>query len=75
MIDRCDRCPTPTSVPCRGLAVRRYCELIDPACPAYDARFVDVIVRESDPTTHDPAALDRAYADHGTAPARGGCCQ
>jgi hypothetical protein len=43
----CIHCPTPESVRCAGLDVRRFCELIDPSCPQYDSRYRDVIVQEA----------------------------
>ncbi len=44
---RCSQCPTPENLRCAGLDVRRFCELIDPSCPQYDSRYVDVIVHEA----------------------------
>ena len=44
---RCIHCPTPESVRCAALNVRRFCELIDPSCPQYDSRYRDVIVQEA----------------------------
>jgi hypothetical protein len=44
---RCIHCPTPENLPCAGLDVRRFCELIDPSRPQYNARYREVIVRES----------------------------
>jgi hypothetical protein len=32
---------------CRGLDVRRFCELLDPSCPQYDPSYVGVILRQS----------------------------
>jgi hypothetical protein len=56
----CIHCPTPENFRCAGLDVRRFCELIDPACRQYDSRYRDVIVRETrrageDATTRLPA--------------------
>jgi hypothetical protein len=44
---RCARCPTPDAIACRGIDVRRFCDLIDPACPQYDPGYIHVILRES----------------------------
>jgi hypothetical protein len=44
---RCIHCPTPENLRCAGLDVRRFCELIDPSCPQYDSRYLDLIVRET----------------------------
>ena len=44
---RCIHCPTPESYRCPGLDVRRFCELIDPACPQYDACYIEVIVKDA----------------------------
>jgi len=67
---RCPRCPLPAEDPtrCRGEDVRRFCELIDPSCPAYDPGYVGVILAESRrlasepvrPTPAESAALVRA---------------
>ena len=57
MTDRCARCPVSADVHCRGLDVRRYCKLIDPAHAKYDSRYVDVILRRSrQPADPIPAA-------------------
>jgi len=44
---RCLRCPVLTPVRCRGLDVRRYCELIDPSCAQFDPGYLEVILAES----------------------------
>jgi hypothetical protein len=44
---KCTRCPTPDAIACRGVDVRRFCELLDPACPQFNPGYVDVIMRES----------------------------
>jgi hypothetical protein len=44
---RCIHCSTPENLRCAGLDVRRFCELIDPSCPQYDPRYLEVIVNES----------------------------
>lgn len=44
---RCVRCPAPQDARCPGRDVRRFCELIDPACPQYEPGYLDVIVRQS----------------------------
>jgi hypothetical protein len=43
----CPRCPVSPTARCRGLDVRRLCDLIDPACPSYDLRYVAVILAQS----------------------------
>jgi hypothetical protein len=43
---RCIHCPTPENLPCAGRDIRRFCELIDPSCPQYDAGYRNVIVGE-----------------------------
>jgi hypothetical protein len=47
MTDRCIRCPTPPEIRCRGLDVRRFCELIDPSGSGYDPGYERVILSES----------------------------
>jgi hypothetical protein len=49
MEKRCVRCPLADEMSCAGFLVRRFCELIDPACPQYDPGYLQVIVRESLP--------------------------
>jgi len=51
---RCPRCPVPPAVRCRGLDVRRFCELIDPSCPQFDPGYLDVILSESYRTDAEP---------------------
>ena len=58
---RCIRCPTPENLRCAGLNVRRFCELIDPSCPQYDARYLDVIVSEVRRTGDDTATRLTSY--------------
>jgi hypothetical protein len=52
---RCIHCPTPENLHCAGLDVRRFCELIDPSCPEFDSRYLDVIVREAPRAGEDTA--------------------
>jgi hypothetical protein len=47
MMEHCAYCPIGNGVECRGLAVRRYCELIDPAHPAFNPRYREIIVQQS----------------------------
>ena len=44
---RCIACPTPENLRCAGLDVRRFCELIDPACTQFNPGYRDVIVQEA----------------------------
>ncbi len=44
---KCIHCPTPESIRCGGLDVRRFCELIDPSYPQYDSRYREVVIQES----------------------------
>jgi hypothetical protein len=44
---RCIRCPVDADRPCRGEAVPRFCELLDPAEPAYDPGYAQVVERLS----------------------------
>ena len=41
---KCGFCPNDETLHCAGLDVRRFCELIDPACPQYDPGYREVIV-------------------------------
>ncbi len=43
---KCNRCPVAGEF-CQGLHVRRFCELIDPSCPQYDARYRQLIIQET----------------------------
>ena len=68
---RCIHCPTPENLRCAGLDVRRFCELIDPSCPQYDAGYLDVIVSEVAPgrggycrATHIVSPAGPWQADH-----------
>ncbi len=45
--ERCAHCPTDPALRCRGLDVRRYCALLDLAHERHDARYADVVHRES----------------------------
>ena len=58
---RCIYCPTQENLHCSGLDVRRFCELIDPSCPQYDSRYLDVIVREAQSTVEHTASRVRSY--------------
>ena len=62
---RCIHCPTPENVRCAGLDVRRFCELIDPSCPQYDSRYLDVIVREGRRAGEDTATRLISYHQSG----------
>jgi hypothetical protein len=77
--DRCLRCPVPAATPCRGLTVRRFCELINPSCDRFDPGYVDVILAESHRMASNwppaVARLDAAYAAAGGPGQQpGGCC-
>jgi hypothetical protein len=62
---RCIYCPTPEGLHCAGLDVRRFCELIDPSCPRYNAGYRDVIVREARAPGDDTAARLASYHQTG----------
>jgi hypothetical protein len=62
---RCIHCPTPENVRCAGFVVRRFCELIDPSCPQYDSRYIDVIIREGRRSGADNATRLRSYHQPG----------
>jgi hypothetical protein len=42
----CPNCPV-RDIPCHGWKNRRYCELIDPTYPKYDARYIPLVVAHS----------------------------
>jgi hypothetical protein len=71
----CRYCPLRDADHCRGQDVPRYCELLDPAHPAYDPRFGPIVIAETARFAHpDLARLDRALAAAGTGRKPGGCC-
>jgi len=43
MSARCLVCPIPEDLTCRGTAVRRFCELVDPGHPAYQPGYIQVL--------------------------------
>ena len=40
---RCSRCPLEPGLPCAGRGVRRLCELVDPAHPAYNPAYLTLL--------------------------------
>jgi len=70
----CPHCPVPAGLVCRGLDVPRFCELVDPEHLAHDPRYIRILVADDVQVAPDLARVDAAYAEHGTGPARGGCC-
>jgi len=51
---------------------------MDPSDPIYDPSYARILERDDVQVelvpAHDLAAVDRAYAEHGTGPARTPCC-
>jgi len=63
---RCASCPVDPALPCRGLQVRRFCALVDPANRLYDPRYAALLrLWATSPITDDrppPAAVVAALA-------------
>jgi hypothetical protein len=55
--DRCQQCPVPLAIRCRGLDVRRFCELLDPCCPQHDAGYGRVVLDLSMNAVAEPPRL------------------
>ncbi len=55
---KCGFCPTDETLGCAGLDVRRFCELIDPACTQYDPGYREVIVTATRRALADMNLLD-----------------
>ncbi len=68
--ERCARCPV-DDARCIGLDVRRYCELLDPACAKHDAQYAGVVLAESRRIAEAPALGAIAL---GMAAAYRSCC-
>jgi len=69
---RCERCPIGPAGRCVGFDVRRFCELLDPACKQHDARYADVVVAESRRSRSTFAPLVSALAHVAPEPCCGG---
>jgi len=75
---RCPHCPLPPAAACRGQENPIWCRHMDPSDPIYDPSYARILERDDVQVelvpAHDLAAVDRAYAEHGTGPARTPCC-
>jgi hypothetical protein len=47
-MNQCPNCPIFRDIPCAGLRVRRYCQLLDPANPKHDARYGRIVIERSE---------------------------
>jgi hypothetical protein len=73
---RCESCPCDPGVACRGLQLRRFCELMDPGHPDHEPKYAGVIRGlSSGELAPGPAPL--VHVDYGTSPdglPRSRCC-
>jgi hypothetical protein len=60
MEEKCGHCPL-GDAPCKGTRVPRYCQLVDPAHPSFDARYIYVLKGEQiPPEEKGPSLLEKA---------------
>jgi hypothetical protein len=53
-MNHCFNCPVADNLACRGESVPRYCELIDPKNPAYNAAYKDIILQAAEDDVEYP---------------------
>jgi hypothetical protein len=74
---RCPHCPIPEGLACRGINVRRFCELLNPQSRHYNAAYTDVLWKETNRLASKSTVLPQSQLASSTSPAfifRGGTC-
>ena len=70
-------CPAPSGAICRGESNSVFCRHVNPNDPLYAPAYIRILVADDvviEPVNTAQSRLDAAYAQHGTAPLKGGCC-